>query len=44
LTEFCEVGKADDDSNLKIGGHTKKGRERVQTKILSYDEHGKLIR
>ena len=44
LTEVCEVGKADDDSNLKIGGHTKKGRERGQTKILSYDEHGKLIR
>jgi hypothetical protein len=33
LTEACEVGNADDDSNLKIGGHAKKGRERVQTKL-----------
>jgi hypothetical protein len=47
LPEACEVGNADDVTISKkafvSSGHTKKGRERVKTKTLTYDEHGKSI-
>ncbi len=33
LTEACEVGNADDDSNLKIGGHIKKGGREFKQKF-----------
>ena len=47
LPEAGEVGNADDvtisQNAIISSGHTKKGRERVQTKTLTYDEHGKSI-